>query len=42
VIGGYLPSDADSLGNAALIVWLNLRYNANKPTLAPPEIRSFR
>lgn len=42
VIEGYLPTDADSLGNAALIVWLNPRYNPNKPTLAPPDIRSFR
>lgn len=42
VIDGYLPTDADSLGNAALIVWLNPRYNPNKPTLTPPDIRSFR
>lgn len=42
VIDGYLPTDSASLGNAALIVWLNPRYNPNKPTLAPPDIRSFR
>ncbi|MEZ5615999.1 MAG: GNAT family N-acetyltransferase [Rhodocyclaceae bacterium] len=42
VIPGYLPSDADSLGNAALIVWLNPRYNPKRPTLSPPEIRSLR
>lgn len=42
VIPGYLPVDADSLGNAALIVWLNPRYNPNRPTLSPPEIRSLR
>lgn len=42
VIPGYLPSDRDSLGNAALIVWLNPRYNPNKQTLPPPDFGSFR
>ena len=42
VIPGYLPSDRDSLGHAALIVWLNPRYNPNKPTLPPPDIGSLR
>jgi GNAT superfamily N-acetyltransferase len=35
VVSGYIPEDSDSLGYAALIVWLNPRYNAKKPTLIP-------
>ncbi len=35
VIHGYLPSDEDSVGNATIIVWLNERYKADRPTLIP-------
>jgi GNAT superfamily N-acetyltransferase len=31
VIRGYLPGDADSCGNAALIVWLNPLYSPAEP-----------
>ena len=31
-ISGYIPEDHESMGYAALIVWLNSRYNENKPT----------
>lgn len=31
-VGGYIPEDLDSLGYAALIVWLNPYYHENKPT----------
>jgi len=33
-VEGYLPDDVDSQGHASLIVWLNPRYNAKKPTRA--------
>lgn len=33
---GYLPADPDSIGNAALIVWLNPDYDPGRPTLPPP------
>jgi GNAT superfamily N-acetyltransferase len=32
-VSGYIPEDQESLGYAALIVWLNPRYNKKKPTL---------
>lgn len=32
-VSGYIPEDKESLGYAALIVWLNPRYNKKKPTL---------
>ena len=32
VIHGYLPSDAESRGNATIIVWLNGRYDPSQPT----------
>ncbi|MGV8933221.1 MAG: GNAT family N-acetyltransferase [Gallionellaceae bacterium] len=32
-VSGYIPEDHESLGYAALIVWLNQRYNKKKPTL---------
>lgn len=35
VIHGYLPSDAESRGNATIIVWLNARHDAERPTLRP-------
>lgn len=35
VIPGYLPSDAESCGNATLIVWLNPLFNPKKPTRLP-------
>ncbi len=35
IIHGYLPEDVESDGNAALIVWLNPRYNAKLPTRLP-------
>ena len=31
-VEGYLPDDEDSRGHASLIVWLNPRFNAKKPT----------
>ncbi len=34
-VSGYIPEDQESLGHAALIVWLNPRYNKNKPTRIP-------
>lgn len=40
VMPGYLPTDADSCGNAALIVWLNPRYNPKKPTGLEKEATS--
>ncbi len=36
ILHGYLPSDADSIGNAALIVWLNRDYDPAQPTRLPP------
>lgn len=35
VIHGYLPSDAESRGNATIIVWLNPDYKASQPTRVP-------
>lgn len=35
VIPGYLPDDAESAGFASLIVWLNPKYDAKRPTLVP-------
>jgi len=34
VIENYLPEDAESHGNASLIVWLNPHFNEARPTLA--------
>ncbi len=34
VIENYIPEDAESLGHASLIVWLNPRYDPNRPTIA--------
>lgn len=31
-VSGYIPEDRESLGYAALIVWLNPHYNEKKPT----------
>lgn len=31
-VSGYIPEDNESRGYAALIVWLNPRYNKKKPT----------
>ena len=33
VIENYLPQDTESCGHASLIVWLNPRYDAEKPTM---------
>jgi len=33
-VSGYIPEDQASCGYAALIVWLNPRYNKDKPSLA--------
>jgi len=35
VIRGYLPSDAESAGHAAIIVWLNDRYRPDRPAATP-------
>lgn len=35
VVHGYLPSDAESCGHATIIVWLNERYQADRPTVIP-------
>ncbi|MBK9019494.1 MAG: GNAT family N-acetyltransferase [Sulfuritalea sp.] len=35
ILSGYLPADIDSVGNAALIVWLNPHYDPAKPTRLP-------
>lgn len=34
-VDDYIPEDQESLGHASLIVWLNPRYNAKKPTRIP-------
>lgn len=34
----YIPEDNQSLGNAALIVWLNPDYAPNQPTIIPEKI----
>lgn len=36
-VHGYLPEDAESLGNASLIVWLNPDYDPGAPTRIPEE-----
>lgn len=38
VVHGYLPEDAESHGNASLIVWLNPDYDPDQPTRIPEEI----
>ena len=35
IVEDYLPDDTESHGHASLIVWLNDRYNKNKPTHIP-------
>lgn len=35
ILHGYLPTDIDSVGNAALIVWLNRAYDEAQPTHLP-------
>jgi GNAT superfamily N-acetyltransferase len=35
ILHGYLPSDLESIGNAALIVWLNRDYDETQPTRMP-------
>jgi GNAT superfamily N-acetyltransferase len=35
ILHGYLPTDTESVGNAALIVWLNKDYDPARPTLLP-------
>ena len=37
VLHGYLPTDVDSVGNAALIVWLNRDHDPAQPTSPPPS-----
>ena len=36
ILHGYLPTDPESIGNAALIVWLNRGYDPDQPTRLPP------
>lgn len=36
ILHGYLPTDKESIGNAALIVWLNPDYDPDRPTVIPP------
>lgn len=35
ILHGYLPTDPESIGNAALIVWLNRAYDETQPTRLP-------
>ncbi len=35
VVSGYIPEDVESHGNASLIVWLNPKYDPNRPTQVP-------
>lgn len=35
VVHDYLPSDTESCGHATIIVWLNDRYRADRPTVIP-------
>ncbi|MFO1324386.1 MAG: GNAT family N-acetyltransferase [Burkholderiales bacterium] len=35
VVPDYLPDDVESRGNATLIVWLNPKYDASRPTRIP-------
>jgi GNAT superfamily N-acetyltransferase len=37
ILHGYLPTDPDSIGNAALIVWLNRDYDPSRPTQLPAK-----
>lgn len=37
IVHGYLPEDAESLGHASLIVWLNPDYDPGAPTRIPEE-----
>jgi GNAT superfamily N-acetyltransferase len=37
IVSGYIPEDSESCGYAALIVWLNPRYNEKKPSLLAPS-----
>lgn len=35
VVRAYLPEDAESCGHASLIVWLNPKFDPDRPTLIP-------
>ena len=35
ILHGYIPTDTESVGNAALIVWLNRDYDPEQPTRLP-------
>jgi GNAT superfamily N-acetyltransferase len=37
ILHGYLPTDPESIGNAALIVWLNRAYDKTRGTCLPRE-----
>lgn len=37
ILHGYLPTDPESIGNAALIVWLNKDYDKTRGTCLPRE-----
>jgi len=37
ILHGYLPSDPEAIGNAALIVWLNRDYDPSRPTQLPSK-----
>lgn len=38
VIENYIPEDAESCGNASVIVWINPDYDPESPTVIPKEI----
>ncbi len=38
IMENYIPEDTESLGNAALIVWLNPDYDPTRPTTIAEEI----
>ncbi len=38
VVEDYIPEDAESRGNASVIVWLNPDYDPSRPTTIPQEI----
>lgn len=38
IMENYIPEDSESLGNAALIVWLNPDYDPDRFTYVPKEI----
>lgn len=38
IMQGYIEEDTESLGNAALIVWLNADYDPERPTTIPDEV----